>query len=133
MDESDARTHQCLVLGALDRPVAHGGHQYRRRRGTVRFAIDIARGQEWRGKTLEAQILAPGSVLPRIVTSAPIRVPTSEGSSVSLDLEVDAAESRWLIVRISDPARPPDRRATGQFSTLGGAVVYSSPFWIEPA
>jgi hypothetical protein len=38
-----------------------------------------------------------------------------------------------LLVRISDRARPADPRATSQYAALGGAVVYSSPFWIDPA
>jgi hypothetical protein len=99
----------------------------------VRFDIDVARGSAWRGKPLEAQILGPGNVLPRILTSQPFRVPDADDRLVTVTAEVNADEASWVLVRISDRSRPADPRASGPYASLGEAVVYSSPFWIDPA
>jgi hypothetical protein len=103
------------------------------RRGPVRFEVDIARGREWRGKSLSAQVLAPGSLMPRMLTSQSFTVPNTENRLVALSVDVNVDEANWLLLRISDPALPPDPRATGQYASLGSAVVYASPFWIRPS
>jgi hypothetical protein len=78
------------------------------------------------------QVLASGEPLPRIVEAREIRVPAGEHETIGLRVPLDAADSRWAILRVSDPDRPADRRARGAYAELGDAVAYSSPFYFEP-
>ena len=109
------------------------GETLNHRRGPIRFEIDVSRGPAWRGKTLSIQILTPGNLFPRILTSQSFTVPETEDETVKVTVDINADEARWVLVRLSDPTRPADRRATGPYASLGGAVVYSSPFWLDPA
>jgi hypothetical protein len=125
-----------LLNGVRFAATANGvpmGGMLNHRRGPIRFEIDVSRGPAWRGKRLSLQLLTPGKVFPQILTSQPFTVPETEGETVTVTVDVDADAARWVLVRLSDPTRTADRRATGQYASLGGAVVYSSPFWLEPA
>jgi hypothetical protein len=97
----------------------------------LRLEIDIAHGRSWTGKRLNLQLLATGDRLPRIVDSRDIRVLADDQEPLTLSVAVDPVDSRWLVLRVSDPAEPADRRASGVYASLGSAVAYSSPFFVE--
>ncbi|MCW2606574.1 MAG: Gamma-glutamyltranspeptidase [Frankiales bacterium] len=116
--------------------------------GPLRIALDLDRGPSWYGRPVNVQVLQAaraGELLPRVVKALTVTVPTPDEPVVAFDVDVSAADGRWLIVRVSDPAsttapgdlRPGDRsiaedsRAKGTaFAGLGPAIAYASPFYL---
>jgi hypothetical protein len=105
--------------------VPHGG-------GPARFEVDLDRGEAWHGHSLNVQVLRPGPRMPALAAAADVKVPAPEEPVVAFEARLDPAEGAWVVVRVTDPAEPPDPRATGEWATLGRAVAYSSPFWLRP-
>jgi hypothetical protein len=104
--------------------VAHPG-------GPVRIEFDLDRGQAWQGRRLSLQILRPGERLPALAATLEVALAGPGGPVASLELDLDPADGDWVVVRVTDPAEPPDPRATGEWARLGRAIAYASPFWLE--
>ncbi len=116
------------------------------RGGPVRIALDLDRGPSWYGRRLNVQVLAaaePGTLLPRVVQTLTVTVPTPDEPVVAFDVE--PGDARWLVLRVSDPAsttrdadlapgdrgiREDDRAAGTAFAGLGPAIAYASPFYL---
>jgi hypothetical protein len=104
--------------------VAHPG-------GPVRIEVDLDRGEEWRGRRLSLQVLRPGDRLPALAAVGEVDLPGPDGSVAALELDLDPADGDWVVVRVTDPAEPPDPRAAGDWARLGRAIAYTSPFWLD--
>jgi hypothetical protein len=61
-----------------------------------------------------------------------VTVPSDEEPVISFRVEIDPDEGDWVVLRVTDPALPPDPRATGDYAAVGSAVAYSSPFYLDP-
>jgi hypothetical protein len=105
--------------------VAHRG-------GPARFEVDLDRGEGWQGRPLNVQVLRPGSLMPALAAAEDVKVPEPEDPVVAFETRLDPAEGAWVVLRVSDPAEPPDPRAKGEWAGLGRAIAYSSPFWLDP-
>jgi hypothetical protein len=103
--------------------VAHPG-------GPVRIEVDLDRGQAWEGRRLGLQVLRPGERLPAQAAALEVDLPGPTGPLVSLELDLDPADGDWVVLRVTDPAEPPDPRATGDWAGQGRAIAYASPFWL---
>ncbi len=103
------------------------------RRGPVRVEVDLDRGQPWWGRPLNLQLLRPGTKLPTLAAVHEITVPAPDEPVVAFEVDVDADDGAWLVVRVGDPAGPDDPGATGPWVGLGRAIAYTSPFWLEPS
>jgi hypothetical protein len=103
--------------------VAHGG-------GPARVEVDLDR-DGWTGRPLNVQVLRPGPLMPALAAAEDVKVPAADEPVVAFETRLDPAEGAWVVLRVSDPAEPPDPRATGPWATLGRAVAYSSPFWLD--
>jgi hypothetical protein len=103
--------------------VAHPG-------GPVRIEVDLDRGQAWEGRRLGLQVLRPGERLPAQAAALEVALPGPTGPLVSLELDLDPADGDWVVLRVTDPAEPPDPRATGVWAGQGRAIAYASPFWL---
>jgi hypothetical protein len=90
------------------------------------FIVTFSAPAEWTGHTLRLQVLRSGRPMPEVVDELDFRV----GSPVTLRAEV--GECDWVVLRITDPARPADARAEGVYAAAGAAVAYLSPFFISP-
>lgn len=101
------------------------------RKGPMRFTVDVDRGKEFVGKMLDVQVLTTGSPLPTVVHTQRIQVPAGE-QLVSFDADVDAADGRWIVLRLTDPAQKADARASSAYSSSGSAIAYAAPFFLEP-
>ncbi len=104
--------------------VAHPG-------GPVRIEVDLDRGQAWEGRRLGLQVLRPGERLPAQAAALEVALPGPTGPLVSLELDLDPADGDWVVLRVTDPAEPPDPRATGDWAGQGRAIAYASPFWLD--
>jgi hypothetical protein len=104
--------------------VAHPG-------GPVRIEVDLDRGQAWEGRRLGLQVLRPGERLPAQAAALEVDLPGPTGPLVSLELDLDPADGDWVVLRVTDPAEPPDPRATGDWAGQGRAIAYASPFWLD--
>ncbi|HYT25967.1 MAG TPA: CehA/McbA family metallohydrolase [Actinomycetota bacterium] len=102
-------------------------------RGPARFEVDLDRGEAWWGRPLNVQVLRPGPLLPTLAATVDVKLPTPEEPVVAFETTLDRAEGAWVVLRVTDPAEPPDRRAQDEWATLGRAIAYSSPFWLGPA
>jgi Protein of unknown function (DUF3604) len=104
--------------------VAHPG-------GPVRIEVDLDRGQAWQGRRLSLQVLRPGDRLPALAATLEVALGGPGDPVAAIELDLDPADGDWVVVRVSDPAEPPDPRATGEWSRLGRAIAYASPFWLD--
>ena len=104
--------------------VAHPG-------GPVRIEVDLDRGQAWEGRRLGLQVLRPGERLPAQAAALEVDLQGPTGPLVSLELDLDPADGDWVVLRVTDPAEPPDPRATGDWAGQGRAIAYASPFWLD--
>lgn len=120
-----------LRLDAAANGVQMGG-KVRHRSGSIEFELDIDRGPEWWGKELSVQVLQSGTIMPTVVASEEIEVPEDDDSVVSFDADIDIEDGDWVVLRITDPSSPADRRATGEWRSFGDAIAYASPFFLSP-
>lgn len=104
------------------------GRSVPHRSGPVRFHVDLAGGLGDPGRPLLVQVLRPGTDVPEIAHTAEVRT----GTVSSFEADVDVADGRWVLLRVTDRAKPADRRATPAYRPLGGAVAYASPFFLDP-
>jgi hypothetical protein len=104
--------------------VAHPG-------GPVRIEADLGRGPAWEGRRLNLQVLRPGGRLPTLAAALEVALPGPGEPVASLELDLDPADGDWVVLRVTDPADPPDSRARGEWARLGRGIAYSSPFWLE--
>ena len=104
--------------------VAHPG-------GPVRIEVDLDRGQAWEGRRLGLQVLRPSERLPAQAAALEVALPGPTGPLISLELDLDPADGDWVVLRVTDPAEPPDPRATGVWAGQGRTIAYASPFWLD--
>ena len=129
-----------LRLDAALTSLAGGGSGERARMGTAlvhpggpaRLEVDLDRGEAWRGRRLLLQVLRPGDRLPTLAATLEVELAGPDGPVAALELDLDPADGNWVVVRVTDPAEPADRRATGDWARQGRAIAYTSPFWLEP-
>ena len=128
-----------LRLDAALTSLAGRGPQTRARMGTtlahpggpVRVEVDLDPGPAWEGRRLSLQVLRPGGRLPTLAAALEVALPAPEEPVTALELDLDPADGDWLVLRVSDPAGPPDPRAPADWARLGRAIAYTSPFWLE--
>jgi hypothetical protein len=99
--------------------------------GPVRIEVDLDRGEAWQGRRLSLQVLRPGDRLPALAATLEVALGGPGDPVAALELDLDPADGDWVVVRVTDPAEPPDPRATGEWARLGRAIAYASPFWLE--
>jgi hypothetical protein len=104
--------------------VAHTG-------GPARIEVDLDRGEAWAGRRLWLQVLRPGDRLPTLAAAHEVALSGPDQPLASLELDLDPADGDWVVIRVTDPAAPPDPRATGEWARHGRAIAYTSPFWLE--
>lgn len=104
-------------------------------RGPVRFVVDVDRGPRWTGKRLGLQVLRPGGGgnVPVVAWAGDLVVPAADAPLPEVTVPVDRSEGSWVLLRLTDPDAEPDRRAPAPFSGFGGAVAYTSPWYLRPA
>lgn len=97
--------------------------------GTLRIDVDldIVGGA---GRRVLIQVLATGSPVPAIVHQVEVEVGAQP--IVTMFVDHDVEDGRWLVVRVTDPALPADPRATGAYAAAGAALAYASPFFLDP-
>jgi len=103
------------------------------RSGPVTFFLDIDRGFQFIGTTLNVQVLRPGPKLPTVLDVVEVRVPASSAPVISFTTDLDIDDGNWVVLRITDPAGEPDDRADETYAAFGKAIAYASPFYLEPA
>ncbi len=111
-----------LRLDASANGVPMGG-VVKRDWGRLQVRLDIDRGPAWTGRRLIVEAITSG---PEIAEAVEIRVPRPNDPPVRFT--VRGAED-WMFLRITDPARKPDPKATAPYRAHGGVVAYASPFY----
>lgn len=98
----------------------------------IEFKIDIDRGPEMYGQRLNVQVLRSGSLMPDVLHSEDVTVPTDEEPVISFSIPgVGKTEGTWLVLRISDPFASADGRAEAvDWAQYGNAIAYTSPFFL---
>ena len=59
-------------------------------------------------------------------------VPAPEADAVRFAVGVSPDDTSWVVLRVTDPERPADGRATPSYAAAGGAIAYASPFYLTP-
>lgn len=99
-----------------------------------RRSLDIAMDLEVdgaEGRPLLVQVLTTGTPMPTIVDT--VETVARSGGAVRFRVDHRLEDGAWLVLRVTDPAAPADRRATGPYAAAGRALAYSSPFFLTPA
>ena len=99
--------------------------------GPVEFQVDVDRGPDWHGKSLQVQVLRPGTLLPEVIANALVTVPNPDQPVISFTANVDITSGGWMVLRVSDPEQPADSRAAGIWPGFGKAIAYTSPWWLQ--
>lgn len=100
--------------------------------GPVTFALDIAKAG-WAGKQLSVQVIRPAAgVGADIVADLTFPAPAETDPPIVLTTSIDRAEGSWVLLRVTDPATADAPHHSGTPAAgLGGAVAYSSPWFLE--
>lgn len=95
----------------------------------VDFAVDLD-GPDLRGRSLRLQCLSSGRPLPTIVLEFDF---TADGGIVTFSVPADRLVGPWLVIRVTDLARPADPRAARHpaYAAAGRTVAYLSPFYLD--
>ena len=120
-----------LAGGPGERERARMGTAVTHPGGPVRIEVDLDRGQAWEGRRLGLQVLRPSERLPAQAAAVEVALPGPGDPVLSLELDLDPADGDWVVLRVTDPAEPPDPRATGPWAGQGRAIAYASPFWLD--
>jgi hypothetical protein len=109
----DRRFFATVLRGLRLDAAANGvrmGRALGHRAGPVTLTIDVDRGSAWVGKPLVAQVLTTGTPMPMILAAEPFRVPAADEPLPQVTVDVDADDTPWLVLRITDPevAAPAD-------------------------
>lgn len=107
------------------------GGSLRHRRGPVEVLVDVDLGSGSKGRPLSVQVLRPASGMPVLAAVVDVEVPGPDDGPVCFEVDLDVDDGDWAVVRLSDPARPADRRARGDYDRLGEALAYASPVWLD--
>lgn len=99
--------------------------------GTVTFLLDIAKSG-WTTKPLNVQVLRPGSGGATIAAAFPVQVPADDAAPLGFQVDVNAGDGSWVMLRVTDPSRTPDAHLPADVAAFGGAVAYSSPWFLSP-
>jgi hypothetical protein len=73
------------------------------------------------------------SAIPAVKWAGLVRVPRDDQPPIHFDVELEADETRWLVVRISDPDAEEPSGPSAVLDGWGAAVAYSSPFFVAPS
>ena len=123
--EKDMRVDATANGHPMGSAFAHGS-------GPVAIELDIDNGPAWVGKSLVVEVVGPGSTAPTLIATVPVVVPTPDQPPIAFVVNVDQADTRWLFLRIIDPARPKHPHASPPFEQSGGASAYASPWFFDP-
>jgi hypothetical protein len=100
-------------------------------RGDLRFVLDVHGGADSVGRPLRLQVLQTGHPLPTVVAEEDVVAPAA--GTVAVSAPVDRADGDWVVLRVTDPAAPGDRRARRfpHFASGGRTLAYLSPFFLR--
>jgi hypothetical protein len=120
---ADAVAHTAAGPVPMGSRIAHD-------RGDLRFDLDLHGGSDWTGRTVRVQVLQSGWPVPEVVGEVDAEVP-AEGA-IGVTAPVDRADGGWVVLRVTEPGAPGDRRARRfpGFRSAGRAVAYLSPFFL---
>lgn len=100
--------------------------------GPLKIDLDLDRGPDWYGKVLNVQVMRPGEDAPVVAHAAEVKLPTATEPVISIVLDVDIEDGKWVLVRVTDPTKEADAAAPAAFKPFGRAVAYASPFFLVP-
>ena len=120
-----------LRLDAAAAGVQMGGTVVHRS-GPLSMELDLDRGPDWYGRTLNVQVLRPGATVPTLADAQDVRVPAPGEPLISLEVPIDLDDGDWVLLRVTDPDQPADPRAPSDYAGLGRVVAYASPFFLTP-
>jgi hypothetical protein len=132
----DRRFFATVLRGLRLDAAANGvrmGRALGHRAGPVTLTIDVDRGSAWVGKPLVAQVLTTGTPMPTILAAEPFRVPAPDEPLPQVTVDVDADDTPWLVLRITDPEVAAPADAPDHYRGDGAAVAYASPWYLDPA
>jgi hypothetical protein len=132
----DRRFFATVLRGLRLDAAANGvrmGRALGHRAGPVALTIDVDRGSAWVGKPLVAQVLTTGTPMPTILAAEPFRVPAPDEPLPQVTVDVDADDTPWLVLRITDPEVAAPADAPDHYRGDGAAVAYASPWYLDPA
>lgn len=101
-------------------------------RGPAEVVVDVDLGPLSWGRRLSVQVLRPGEAMPAIAAVHGFTVPGPDRPPLTFSVDLDLDGGDWVVLRLSDPLQPADRRATGDYAILGRSLAYASPVWLAP-
>ena len=100
-------------------------------RSLVRFEVDIERGPDHYGMPIEIQVLRPGTMFPEVVHVEPATLRRPDEPVIAFDVPLDPDGGDWVLLRVTDPARPNAQPGPAGHPCNNYALAYSSPWWLR--
>jgi len=122
-----SRVKGLRLAAALDGVPMGGVAEHRD--GPLELEVDLDLGPQSWGSPLSVQVLVPGSGPPGLAAAVDVRVPGPGDPPLRIPVELHGQP--WAVVRVSDPAQPADRKASGEYVALGRSIAFASPFWLD--
>lgn len=99
--------------------------------GDVAFEVDLDLGPDLAGTPVTIQVLRPGPQVPAV--AAVVEATAGGPEPIRFSVPLDPADGDWVVLRVSDPARPNDAPAPFDHPCNDRGLAYSSPWWLGGA
>jgi len=99
--------------------------------GPLLVDVDLDWGPDSWGEPVVIEVAGAGEDAPRQLDAVAVTVPAPTDPVISFSVDVDPDEVAWVLLRVCRAGQELDVNAVeGPWTAHGGAIAYSSPFWL---
>jgi hypothetical protein len=104
------------------------GSVLRHQQGPVEFILDVDSGPSWSGRTLQVQVLRPGTPAPAVADVVEMRC----GEIARFTVPMSVEDGHWAVLRLADPDTTNNTQGPPDHPANNHAIAYTSPWFLEP-
>ncbi len=104
------------------------GSVLQHRQGPVEFILDVDGSPSWAGRTLQVQVLRPGTSTPAVADVVEMRC----GEVARFTVPMNVEDGRWTVLRLADPDTSNNTQGPPDHPANNHAIAYTSPWFLEP-
>jgi hypothetical protein len=97
--------------------------------GPVEFAVDIAGGPGWTGRSVHVQVLRPELPVPAVVD---VVEACCDGDVIRFTVPLAIDDGHWVLLRVADPEARNSTPGPANHPANNSAIAYTSPWFLQP-